>query len=174
MTRPHLIAKLLLAAAGIDFLIDTITNISSIAFILNLNYSHENITARIILAIFKFLIFLSLSFILLFRSDGIARIIIGRDTDQFPQVNKKWIIAGFQMAACFCGLIIIYYRINSLFYYIPIIVNGTNTLSYLTIQGQSLASTRMIAGVISEIIKWIFGLYLIIGAPQYVNWQCEK
>lgn len=172
MTRPHLIAKLILAAMGIRFLMESLGGIASSVVTLSQNYPQEIFAIRMSIIAAKSVITFVLSLILLFRSDGLVRMIAGPDTNECEKVSSRWIITGFRITACFCGLLIIYHRIKLLFYYIPAIINGPNILSYMTLEGQSsLLSTKTSAGIIVETAKWIIAIYLILGAPYYVRRQ---
>jgi hypothetical protein len=171
MTRLHLIAKLLLAAIGVHLLMDFLGEIISLVVTSHQNYSPETLTTRMFIIAVKLIFTLVVSLILLFRSDWLARIIGGQTLDQCEIVSTRWIIAGFRMTACFCGLFIIYNRIEYLSYYVSLIINGPNISSYTTFQGQSNLSTKTLVSVLVEITKWIIAIYLIFGAPCYARWQ---
>jgi hypothetical protein len=134
--------------------------------------SPETFAIKISIIAAKSVITFAISLILLFWSDGLVRIIAGPDTDECAKVDKLWIIADLRLAACFCGLLILYRRIDFLFYYIPTIIKGPNILSYMTLEGQSsLLSTKTSVRTLVETAKWIFAIYLIFGAPHYVRRQ---
>jgi hypothetical protein len=172
MTRPHLIAKLIFAAAGIHFLMYFLSGIVSIVVTLHQNSPPETLTIRMSIIAAQLVITFALSLILLFRSDWLIKIIAGQTLDQCEKISSRWIIAGFGMTTCFCGLLILYYRIYLLSYYIPIIIKGPNISSYMTIQGQSSeVSAKIFVTILTEIAKWIIAIYLIFGASHYVRWQ---
>jgi hypothetical protein len=108
MTRPHLIAKLILAAMGVYFLMHFLSGIVSIVVTSRQNYPPETLTIKMSLVAAKLIITLALSLILLFRSDWLVNIIAGQTLDQCEKASGRWIIAGFRITACFCGLLIIY------------------------------------------------------------------
>jgi len=165
MTRPHLIAKLILATIGIHFLLHAMSNIISIAAALNPRYASETISPKIFFVILKLLFAFAVSLILLFRSDWLVQIIAGPDTDQCEKVSNQWITAGFRIITCFCGLLIIYHRMELLLYYahaISTVVPENQSSQYLT---------KILAGIFVEIIEWIIAIYLIFGAPHYTAWQ---
>jgi hypothetical protein len=167
MTRPHLITKLILAAIGIHFLLHAMSSIISISATLNPNYPWKSIHQNIFFIILKLLFALTASLILLFRSDWLVRVIVGPNNNQCEKVSSRWIIAGFRMTACFCGLFIIYHRIDLLLYY-------THAMSITTLEGQSpLFSTKIFVGTPVEIIKWLIGIYLVFGATHYTAWQMK-
>jgi hypothetical protein len=172
MTRPHLIAKLIFAAMGVHFLMQCLSKIVSSAIMLSQNYPPETFAIKISIIAAETVITFALSLILLFWSDGLVRLIAGPDTNECAKVDERWVIAGLRITACFCGLLILYRRIDLLFYYIPTIIKGPNILPYMTLQGQSsLLSTKTLAITLMEITKWIFAIYLIFGAPHYVRRQ---
>ena len=172
MTRPHLIAKLIFAAMGVHFLMSFLGGIISIVVTQQQNCPPETLTLRMSLVVARLIITFAISLILLFRSDWLVKIIAGQTLEQCETVSSRWIIAGFRMTACFCGLLIIYPRMERFLYYAYIIINGPNILSYFTLEGQtSLLSTKTTAAVFAEIAKWIIAIYLIFGAPHYVNRQ---
>lgn|GEM_PF-3394774 len=174
MTRPHLIAKLIFAAMGIYFLLHFLGGIVSSVIMLSQNCSPETFAIRMTIIAAKLIITFAVSLILLFWSDGLVRIITGPDADECEQVDSRWVIAGLRLVACFCGLLVLYHRIELLFYYIPTIIKGPNILSYMTLEGQSsLLSTKTLAITIMEITSWIFAIYLIFGAPHYVRSQMQ-
>ena len=172
MTRPHLIARLILAAMGVYLLMHSLSEIGSAVVRLNQNCPPETFNTRVIIFAVESVVTFILSLILLFRPDGLIRIIAGPDAGLCEKINGSRIIAGLQLTACFCGLLILYPRIERLFYYIPAITKGPNILSYMTLEGQStVISTRMLVGILVETVKWVFAVYLIFGAPHYVRWQ---
>lgn len=171
MTRPHLIAKLILAAIGVHLLMDSLGEIVSIVVTSRQNYPPETLTIRMFIVTVKLIITSAVSMILLFKSDWLVRILVGPNIDQCEKISSRWIIAGFRMTACLCGLLIIYPRIEHLSYYVPLIINGPNISSYTTFEGQSTLSTKTLVSVLVEITKWIIAIYLIFGAPCYASWQ---
>ncbi len=172
MTRPHLIAKLILAAIGIYCLMHFLGGIISIVVTLQQNRPPETLTIRMSIVAAKLIITLAISLILLFRSDWLIKIITGPDADQCEKASSRWITAGFGMTACFCGLLIIYPRIEHLSYYVPLIINGPNILTYFTLEGQtSQFSAKTLAAILVEIVKWTIAIYLIFGALHYVRSQ---
>jgi hypothetical protein len=172
MTRPHLIAKLILAAIGVHFLMHFLGGIISIVVTLRQNCPPETLTIKMSIVVAKLIITLALSLILLFKSDWLVKIIAGQTLDQCEKASSLWIIAGFRITACLCGLLILYRRIDLIFYYVPLIINGPNILSYMTIEGQtSQVSAKTLVAILVEIAKWVIAIYLIFGAPHYVRRQ---
>jgi hypothetical protein len=153
MTRPHLIAKLILATMGVYFLMHFLSGIVSIVVAYRQNCPPETLTIKMSLVAAKLIITLALSLILLFRSDWLVNIIVGQTLDQCEKAGGRWIIAGFRITACFCGLLIIYPRIEHLSYYVPLIINGPNISSYTTFQGQSNLPAKTLVSVLVEITK---------------------
>jgi hypothetical protein len=132
----------------------------------------ETLNTKTFIITTQFVITLTLSLILLFRSDGLVRMIAGPDAGRCEKVDCTWIIAGLRLTACFCGLLILCSHIERLFFYIPAIIKGPNILSYMTLEGQSsVISAKRLAGFLVEVAKLIFAIYLIFGAPHYVRWQ---
>jgi hypothetical protein len=175
MTRPHLIARLIFAAIGVHFLMDFLSGIVSVVAALHQNRPPETLAIQMSIIIAKLIITFAFSLILLFWSDWLVRIIAGPDNDQCEKVSNRWIIAGFRLTACLCGLLIIYPRVEHLFYYVPIIINGPNILSYMTLQGQSsFLSNKTSTAILVEIIKWTIAIYLIFGASHYASWQMRS
>lgn len=175
MTRPHLIAKLIFAAMGIYFLMHFLSGIISIVVTLQQNYPPETLTLRMSIVTARLIITFATSLILLFRSDWLVRIIVGPTIGQCEIASSRWIITGFRITACLCGLLIIYHRIEMLFYYVPTIINGPNILSYMTLGGQtSQVSAKTLVAILVEIIKWVLAIYLILGASHYVHWQMRR
>jgi hypothetical protein len=149
-----------------------LSGIVSIVVTLHQNSPPETLTIRMSIIAAQLVITFALSLILLFRSDWLIKIIAGQTLDQCEKISSRWIIAGFGMTTCFCGLLILYYRIYLLSYYIPIIIKGPNISSYMTIQGQSSeVSAKIFVTILTEIAKWIIAIYLIFGASHYVRWQ---
>jgi hypothetical protein len=172
MTRPHLIAKLIFAAIGVHFLMHFLSGTGSIFVTLRENCPPETLTIRMVIVIVKLIFTVAVSLILLFRSDWLVRIITGPDDNECTKADERWVIAGLRMTACFCGLLILYRRIDLLFYYIPTIIKGSNILSYMALEGQSSQlSAKTLAAILVEIIKWGIAIYLIFGAPHYVRRQ---
>ncbi len=175
MTRPHLIAKLILLMAGIHLLMHSLSGIISIVSALHQNFVPETLTLRVCIEILKTIVTLVMSLLLLFWSGWLVRILTGQTPDRVEIVSNRWIIAGFRFTVCFCGLLCFYNRILMLFYYVPAIIKGPNALSYTTLQGQtSLISAKILVGILVEIAAWIITIYLILGAPHYINWQLRS
>ncbi|MGB7580941.1 MAG: hypothetical protein WBL85_00650 [Sedimentisphaerales bacterium] len=176
MTRPHLIAKLILAAVGVNLLMHSLGGIGSAVVMLSQkDLLPEAFAIRVFIIAAKSAITFAVSLILLFRSDGLVRIIAGPDADECAKVDERWTIAGLRMTACFCGLLILYRRIDLLFYYIPAFINGSGVFSYTILERQSsrISSTRALIIILAEIAEWILGIYLIFGAPHYVRRQIQ-
>ena len=174
MTRPHLVAKLILAAIGVHLLTLSIGGIGSAVCILSQKYLlPEAFTIRMSITIAESIITFAVSLILLFWSDGLVRLIAGPDTNECAKVDGHWIIAGLRITTCFCGLLILYHHIDLLFYYIPALINGSGIFSYMTLERQlsRISSTKALVIILAEIAEWILGIYLIFGAPHYVRWQ---
>jgi hypothetical protein len=175
MTRPHLIAKLIFAAMGVYFLMHFLSGIISIVVTLQQNCPPETLTIRMFIIAAKLTIILAIALILLSRSDWLVKIVTGPDADQCEKISSQWIIAGFRMTACLCGLLIIYPRIERFDYYVHLFMNGPNISSYMTLQGQtSEVSAKIFVTILTEITKWIIAIYLLLGASHYINWQICK
>ena len=169
VTRPHLIARLILAAMGVDLLMHSLGGISSAVIRLNLNCPQETPTKGMLIVAAGLVIALAASLILLFWSDWLARIVTGPDADQCEKVDTRWIITGLRMTACLCGLLILYRPVSLL---IPAMINSPKTLFDIALKRlESPLSTRTIVVIVTQTIKGIFGIYLIFGAPHYVRWQ---
>jgi hypothetical protein len=174
MTRPQLITKLILAAIGVRLFVWFISIAGSAVFWFDIKSPSGISSISFIIKAVESGLLLAASLVLLFRSDGLARIIAGPDAGQYEKVDVRWIISAFQMTACLCGLLMIYSCITSLFYYVPSIIKGP-ILSYMTLEGQSsLLSPRLLAGGCVQIVDCIIAVYLIFGAPHYVRWQMRK
>jgi hypothetical protein len=160
---------------GAYLLMHTLSEISSAAITLSQNCPPENYRTKLIIVAAQFVITLTLSLIFLFRPDVIIRMITGPDIGQFEKVDNLWVITGLRMTICFCGLLILFPRIERLFFYIPAIIKGPNILSYMTIEGQSsVIPVKRTVGFLVEIAKLIVAIYLIFGAPHYVRWQMRS
>jgi hypothetical protein len=174
MTRPHLIAKLILTAMGFYVLMRFISAASSMFFRFDTKCPPGNFSMIIFIIAAELIVLLIVSFILLFRSDDLARIITGPGDDLCDKVNVHSIIAAFRLTACLCGLLLTYSCIVRIFYYIPAIIKGP-ILSYMTLQGQtSQISPGLLPGALESIAYLILAVYLISGAPHYVRWQISK
>jgi hypothetical protein len=174
MTRPYLIAKLILTAMGVYVLVRFIGAAGSIFLRFGPKFTPENSSMIIFIITAELIILIVVSLILLFRSDDLARIITGPGDDLCDKVNVHSIIAAFRLTACFCGLLLVNSCIARLFYYIPAIFKGP-ILSYTTLQGQmSQISPRLLTGALEGIAYLILAAYLISGAAHYVRWQISK
>lgn len=172
MSRPHLIARLILVATGVYLLMHTLSEIGSAAITLNQNSPPQTPGTKLFIITAQFVTTLTLSLIFLFRPDGIIRMITGPDIGLFEKVDNLWVITGLRMTLCFCGLLILFPRIERLFFYVPAIIKGPNILSYMTLEGQSsVIPVKRTVGFLVEIAKLIVAIYLIFGASHYVRWQ---
>jgi hypothetical protein len=169
MTRPHLIAKLILAATGVYLLMYFLGGIGPTVVKLVLKSPSELSTPWILAKTAELITFLAVSLILLFRSDGLAGKLTGPDTGGCEKADTRWIIAGLRLTMCLCGLLILY---RPIFYLVPDIINSPKTLLDTVIGRQaSPLPTRTIVRLFTETIKGALGVYLILGAPHYVQWQ---
>jgi hypothetical protein len=170
MTRPHLIAKLIFTAIGIHFLMQCFGGIAEAVIML----SQNTFTIRMSIIAAKSVITFAVSLILLFRSDGLVRLIAGPDANECEKVDERWIIAGLRLVACFFGLLFLYHRIEFLFYYIFAFTTDPGILSYMKFEGQpSNLSNKTLVIILMEIARWIITIYLIFGAPHYVRRQMQ-
>jgi hypothetical protein len=129
----------------------------------------ETFTARMFIITAESVITLAASLILLFWSDWMARIATGPDADQCEKVDDLWVVTGLRLTSCLCGILLLYRPISLL---IPAIINCPNILSYMTLEGQMFQlSTRVTVITLTETIKGVFAIYLILGAPHYVRWR---
>ena len=168
MTRPHLIAKLIFAAIGIHFLMQCFGGIAEAVIML----SQSIFTIRMSIIAAKSVIAFAVSLILLFRSDGLVRLIAGPDANECEKVDERWIIAGLRLVACFFGLLFLYHRIEFLFYYIFAFTTDPGILSHMKFEGQpSNLSNKTLVIILMEITRWVITIYLILGAPHYVRRQ---
>lgn len=174
MTRPHLIAKLILAAMGVYLLMRFMDYIRSFSlWYRTIVLQDARIPPLLIIAITG-VIALVASLILLFWSDWFVRLMTGTDTAGCEKVDEYLITAAFRTIACFCGLLILYTPVSLFIVNIPAIITDPDILSYLTVEGQSsLFSAKSLTSFFVELTKGIFGLYLIFGAPHYARWQTK-
>ena len=129
----------------------------------------ETFIARMFIITAESVITLAVSMILLFRSDGITKMIAGLYADQCEKVDNRQIITGLRLTACLCGFLLLYRPVSLL---IPAIINCPNILSYMTLEGQMFQlSTRATVTTLTATIQGAFAIYLIFGAPHYVRWQ---
>lgn len=169
MSRPHLIARLIFAAMGVDLLMHSLNIISSAFIRPQITCPPETSTARILIIAAESIVTLALSLILLFRSDGLAKIIAGPDAGECEKADTRWIIAGLRLTMCLCGILMLYRPISLL---IPAIINSPKSLFDTVLNRQEFPlPTRTIRLIFTETIKGAFGVYLILGAPHYVRWQ---
>jgi hypothetical protein len=171
MTRPHLIARLIFAAMGVYLLIEFLDYIRDFSLRYGIVFRPETrISSLLIIAIAGAILFTA-SLILLFRSDWLVRLTIGPDTTGCEKVDEYQIKTSFRTIACLCGLLILYQPISLLIVNLPTPITGQKILSYMTFEGQSsLLSTKTLARILVEVIKGIFAIYLIFGAPHYARW----
>jgi uncharacterized BrkB/YihY/UPF0761 family membrane protein len=171
MTRPHLIVRLLFGAMGIYLLMRFLNSIYSAANRFMLKCPQDTFIASITIITATGVVTLAISFILLFKSDGLAKLIAGPDACQCQKIDCAWITAGFRMTACLCGLLILYPRVELLIVNFPAIINGPKTFFDMVMLGSPKLSIQTLTRAILETAKGIFGLYLVLGAPHYVRWQ---
>ena len=175
MTRPHLIAKLILAAMGVYLLMQFLPYIRTFSYMHGIIFRPEARISSLLMIAIAGTIPIIASLILLFWSDWLVRLTVGPDTTGCEKVDEYQIKASFRALACLCGLLILYQPISLLIVNFPIIINGHKFLSYMTFEGQSsLLSTKTLVGILVEVIKGIFAVYLIFGAPHYARWLIRK
>lgn len=169
MPRPHLIARLIFAAMGVDLLMHSLGGMGSAVVNFSTKCPPETLTAKMFIITAESVITLAASLILLFWSDWPARIVTDPDAGQCEKVDGRWIITGLRLTACLCGLLLLYRPISLL---IPAIINCPNILSYMTLEGQMFQlSTRTTVATLTATLQGVFAIYLIFGAPHYVHWQ---
>jgi hypothetical protein len=169
MTRPHLIARLIFAAMGVDLLMHFLSGIGSIIITSNIKCPPESFTTKMFIIAAQLVITLIISLILLFWSDGLTKLITGQDADQYEKTDMQSIIKGFRLTMCLCGLLILYQPVSLL---IPAIINGPKTIFDMALNRLEFPlPARTLVTVITQTTKGILGIYLIFGAPHYVHWQ---
>jgi len=178
MTKMHLMAKLTLTVLGIFVFIQFLKSLNMGVVITFERGLSEVQVSQIMVLIISSAIFCLLAYYLLFKSDRWATKIVGSASENVGALNRLWIVSGFRLPLFLCGLLIIsgstQFIIDTLHFVICIpelildlvVFKIPNEIFYMPFY-------RWVQ-ILIKICKAVLGIYLILGAPQFVRWQVRK
>ena len=176
MSRMHLIARLVLTALGVQVLI-LFLDALGIASRFRLTGPDLGWLQGLCWAVVWLLLF-GLAYWLFFRSEGTAIRMAGPVSEGDQHVDTIWIAAGFRAIFVLCGLLILVSRIETLVRVAAFFPTGPRVLVEMIVYKYVDERFDMPfiywAEAFVNFCKGILGIYLILGAPQYVRWQVNK
>jgi len=178
MTKMHLMAKLTLTILGIFVLVEFLNNLN-IGASMSFRRGLSEVTATGIIALLiASAVPCVLAYHLLFNSDRWATKIVGSTSENVGALNRLWIVSGFRLPLFLCGLLIIsgstQFIIDTLHFVICmpalildlVVFKIPNEIFYMPFY-------RWVQ-ILIKICKAVLGIYLILGAPQFVRWHVRK
>jgi len=176
MNKVHTLAKIMLSGIGIFFGIRLIASIVTVIS-LALTYQTE---LRILTALFWTAVFAlclaAVCYIFIYKSEQLAKRIVGTDELLEPDSPVKWLPVAFKLisiaAGLYCLHIVLWQVTSTLIRYAmykPRSVPGYKTI-YTGYAGRFLN--------VEEVLVWLImlaiGIYLVCGAPHFVRWHVRK
>ena len=163
----------MLSGIGIFFGIRLIASIVTVIS-LALTYQTE---LRILTALFWIAVFglclAAVCYIFIYKSEQLAKRIVGTDELPEPDSPVKWLPVAFRLISIAAGL----YCLHTVLWQV------TNTLiRYAMHKARSMAGYKIIYTRrllnIEEVLVWLIiltiGVYLLCGAPHFVRWHVKK
>lgn len=178
MSKMYLIAKLALTILGVYVLVQFFNNL----YILLRMCLRAQPSAGYAEAIVAFVIGCSFpcifAYYLLFKSDKLAKKIVGSGYENGGAVDNIWIVAGFRAVFFLCGALIISGSINFIInavafaIYCPKIIVDMIVYKYIDEVFSMPFETWLRLFVRS--CKAALGIYLLLGAPRFLRRQIKK
>jgi len=176
MNKMHALAKIMLSGIGIFFAIRLIASIvTAISLALMWRGELPIFTALFWTAVFA-LCLAAVCYIFIYKSEQLAKRIVGTDELGEPDSPVKWLPVAFRLisiaAGLYCLHTVLWQVTNTLIRYAmykPRSVPGYKTI-YTGYAGRFLN--------VEEVLVWLImltiGIYLVCGAPHFVRWHVKK
>ncbi|HUT31689.1 MAG TPA: hypothetical protein VMX13_18015 [Sedimentisphaerales bacterium] len=178
MTKMHLIARIMLTVLGIYLLVQLFDSLH-VLLITNMGpqFSRGSTPGLLVFLIYP-VIACSIVHYLLFRPDKLVRKMVGT-TDDIPDcVDSIWIAAGFRLVLVFCGILITSRNIEFLVNSVAFLVYGPKLIVEMIVYKYIDKTFDMPLyawlTIVAKLLKGALGIYLLLGAPQYLQWQIDK
>jgi len=173
MSRIHLIARLALVILGLFVLNESLR--SPFLFLKVSSREVAPAWSRIAgLTIFSIVCF-GLVFELLFNADMWAAKMTGPPNGSDIEASHLWVVAGFRVVLCFCGLLILGANITFIVKAIAFVLTGPRLITEMVVHqyvdGKFVMGLGRWMELVASVAKVVLGAYLVYGAPQYVRWQ---
>jgi hypothetical protein len=176
MTKMHLLAKLALTTLGIFILLGFLTYVE-FSSRLAMEYP-DDVIITLLVIIVSFAPLCILAYYLLFKSDNLARKMVGSTNKDTSDVSRIWVVAGFRLTMFFCGAIIISSSMEFLVRVAGFVIVGPrliiNMILYKYIDTAFRLGFREWLRLFVDVCRAALGIYLISGAPRFVQWQIRK
>ncbi|MHC4648813.1 MAG: hypothetical protein ACYTBJ_25430 [Planctomycetota bacterium] len=178
MTKMHLIAKIMLVVVGIHLLVQLLNSVH----VLLISSTGPHVSLGSWPAMLVFLMFVAVScsivYYLLFRQDKLVRKVAGIADEDTGFVAPVWVSGGFRLTLVLCGILIIAGSIEFLINAGAFVIHGPRLIIEMIIYKYIDESFTMPLyawiGLFAKLLKTLLGIYLLLGAPQYVQWQINR
>jgi len=176
MTKMHLFAKLVLTTLGIFILLDFLSYLE-LPSRLTKGYS-DAVVGPLLVTAGSLAPLCILAYYLLFKSDSLARKMVGLTNEDTSDVSRIWVVAGFRLTLFFCGVIIISGSVEFLVRVAGFVIVGpgliVNMILYKYIDTTFRLGFREWLRLFVDVCRAVLGIYLVLGAPHFVRWQIRK
>lgn len=174
MTKMQIVAKAVLAIAGVYAVVTLCWYLSSLVPLIHRASSLSNI---LLFAIFTAFIAV-IVFFLIFKNDELARKMAGDGEELNPANEAIWLVASLRLGAVLCGLILLSTSIPTI---LSILLSPIHirTLVNEIFLFEGFPKSLMFplskwCTIIYDFLKAILAIYLIAGAPYFIRQQLKS
>lgn len=178
MTKMHLIARIMLTILGIHLLVQLFDSLHVLLISsMGPQFPWGSTPGLLVFLIFP-LIACSIVHYLLFRPEKLVRKMVGPTDNITDSTDPIWIAAGFRLVLVFCGILITSRNIEFLVDSVVFLVYGPKLIVEMIVYKYIDKTFDMPLyawlTIVAKLLKGALGIYLLLGAPQYVRWQMDK
>jgi hypothetical protein len=176
MTKMYLLAKLTLTILGIFILLDFLSYLE-LPSRLTKGYS-DAVVGPLLVTVVSLAPLCILAYYLLFKSDNLARKMVGSTNEDSSDVSRIWVVTGFRLTMFLCGVLIISGSIEFLVRVAGFVIVGPrliiNMIFYKYIDTAFRLGFREWLRLFVDVCRAVLGIYLVLGAPRFVRWQIRN
>ena len=166
MNKLQSYTKVSLAAIGIFFTVRTITQMMSVILLYWMQPSLKSIVATIIWIPVFILALALILYVFLYKGKELARLIAGTSEPSEQTEPVDWLPAAFRLVCIGVGLYIIFVTLYNVIFSLSI---------NLARPFGGYSSSRFPADrIISHLLSFAMGIYLVCGAPHFERWHIRK
>ena len=179
MNNMRSLAKIILSAMGIFFVIRLIPNIIYAISMLIMNPSIESLGISILSVFLSLLCAGVLYYFFFHKREQLAKKIIGKEELPEPDSQISWLPATFRLICVFAGLYCLFYALwqfsLALHQYLLFLDKAGGIASSGRISMFTGSRYHNFATSLLKLVMFVtIGIYLLCGAPHFVRWQVKK
>jgi len=176
MTKMYLLAKLTLTILGVFILLDFLSYLE-LPSRLTKGYS-DAVVGPFLVTVGSLAPLCILAYYLLFKSDNLARKMVGSTNEDSRDASRIWVVTGFRLTMFLCGVLIISGSIEFLVRVAGFVIVGPrliiNMIFYKYIDTAFRLGFREWLRLFVDVCRAVLGIYLVLGTPHFVRWQIRK